>query len=40
MKDIKSGTRANGQSAAMRGVMELVNDEEIKALAVYIATMK
>lgn len=40
MKDIKSGTRANGQSAAMKGVMELVNDEEIKALAVYIATMK
>jgi cytochrome c len=40
MKDIKSGARANGQSAAMKGVMELVNDEEIKALAVYIATMK
>lgn len=40
MKDIKSGVRANGQSAAMKGVMELVNDEEIKALANYISTMK
>jgi len=40
MKDIKSGARANGQSAAMKGVMELVNDEEIKALAAYLSTMK
>ena len=40
MHDIKSGARANGQSAAMKGVMELVNDEEIKALATYISTMK
>ena len=40
MKDIKSGARANGQSAAMKGVMELVNDEEIKALATFISTMK
>lgn len=40
MKDIKSGVRANGQAAAMKGVMELVNDEEIKALATYISTMK
>lgn len=40
MKDIKSGVRANGQSAAMKGVMELVNEDEIKALAEYIATMK
>lgn len=40
MKDIKSGTRANGQSAAMKGVMELVNDAEIKALADYLSKMK
>lgn len=40
MKDIKSGARANGQSAAMKGVMELVNDEEIKALADYLAKLK
>ena len=39
MKDIKSGARANGMSAAMKGVMHLVNDEEMKALADYIATM-
>jgi cytochrome c len=40
MKDIKSGARANGQSAAMKGVMELVNDEEIKALADYLSKLK
>lgn len=40
MKDIKSGVRSNGQSAAMKGVMELVNDAEIKALAEYISKMK
>lgn len=39
MKDIKSGTRANGMSAAMKGVMHLVSDDEMKALADYIATM-
>lgn len=40
MKDIKSGARANGQAAAMKGVMELVNDEEIKALADYLSKLK
>jgi cytochrome c len=40
MKDIKSGVRVNGQSAAMKGVMELVNEEEIKALAAYLSTLK
>jgi len=39
MKDIKSGVRANGLSAAMKGVMHLVNDDEMKALADYIATL-
>ena len=39
MKDIKSGARANGMSAAMKGIMHLVNEEEMKALAAYIATM-
>lgn len=39
MKDIKSGARANGLSAAMKGVMHLVNDDEMKALAEYIATL-
>jgi cytochrome c len=39
MKDIKSGARANGQSAAMKGVMHLVNDEEIQAIAEWLATL-
>ena len=40
MKDIKSGARSNGQTAAMKGVMHLVNDEEIKALADYLSKLK
>lgn len=40
MMDIKSGARANGNSAAMKGVMHLVSDEEIKALAEYISKLK
>ena len=39
MKDIKSGARSNGQSAAMKGVMHLVTDEEMQALADYVATL-
>ena len=37
MKDIKSGARNNGLTAAMKGVMHLVSDEEIEALAAYVA---
>jgi len=40
LKDIKSGARSNGQSAAMKGVMHLVSDAEMKALADYVATLK
>ena len=40
MKDIKSGARNNGQTVAMKGVMHLVNDEEIKALSKYLAKLK
>ena len=40
MKDIKSGARANGNSAAMKGVMEIVSDAEIKDLAEFISQMK
>jgi cytochrome c len=40
MTDIKSGARANGNSAAMKGVMEIVNAEEIKALAEFVSQMK
>lgn len=39
MKDIKSGDRANGQSAAMKGVMHLVTDEEIDAISDYLAAL-
>jgi cytochrome c len=40
MLDIKSGARANGNAAAMKGVMHLVSDEEIKVLADYISKLK
>ena len=40
MTDIKSGARANGQSAAMKGVMGLVNEEEMRAIADWLATLK
>lgn len=40
MKDIKSGARNNGQTAAMKGVMHLVNDEEMKAISEYLAKVK
>ena len=39
MRDIKSGARANGQSAAMKGVMHLVSDEEIDAIAEWLSTL-
>ncbi len=40
MLDIKSGARANGNTAAMKGVMHLVSDAEIKELAKYISEIK
>ncbi len=40
MKDIKSGARNNGQTAAMKGVMHLVNDEEIKAISEWLSKLK
>lgn len=40
MLDIKSGARANGNTAAMKGVMHLVNEAEIKALAEYLSSLK
>ena len=40
LKDIKSGARNNGQTAAMKGVMHLVSDDEMQALSEYIATME
>ena len=40
MKDIKSGARANGQSAAMKGVMHLVSDAEIGEISKWLAGLK
>lgn len=39
MKDIASGARANGQTAAMKGIMHLVSDEELRAIAQWLATL-
>ncbi len=38
MKDIKSGARSNGQAAAMKGVMGLVNEDEMRAIAEWLST--
>jgi cytochrome c len=38
MKDIKSGARTNGQAAAMAGVMGLVSEEEMRAIADWLST--
>lgn len=40
MNDIKSGARSNGMSAAMKGVMHLVNDEEIAVLAEWLSVQE
>ncbi len=40
MKDIKSGARNNGNTAAMKGVMHLVSDAEIEAIADYVSRLK
>ncbi len=39
MKDIKTGARSNGNSAAMKGIMHLVSDAEIEAIADYVSKM-
>ena len=46
MHDIKSGARANGSSAAMKGVMinpegdSLVSDSDMKEMAAYLSKIK
>jgi len=40
MIDIKSGARNNGQTAAMKGIMHLVSDEEIRTIANWLATLQ
>ena len=37
MKDIKSGTRANGQTAMMKPIIAGVSDDEMKAMAEWLA---
>ena len=37
MQDIKSGARANGNSAAMKGIMHLVSDEDMQAIADWLS---
>ncbi len=39
MKDIKSGARANGMSAAMKAVMQMVSDEEMEAIAQWLESL-
>lgn len=39
MKDIKAGTRNNGQTAAMKGVMGLVSEDEMRAIADWLSTL-
>jgi len=40
MLDIKSGARAHGNTAAMKGVMPLVSDAQITVLADYLSKLK
>jgi cytochrome c len=40
MKDIASGARNNGQSAAMKGIMHLVSEEEMRTIANWLATLQ
>lgn len=38
LKDIQSGARNNGQTAAMKGVMHMTTDEEKRSIADWLAT--
>ncbi|MBE0457814.1 MULTISPECIES: c-type cytochrome [Pseudoalteromonas] len=40
MKDIKSGARSNGMSAAMKAMVANVTEEEMTAIADYLANVK
>tara|TARA_B100001971_G_C17725661_1_gene303401 strand:- start:151 stop:459 length:309 start_codon:yes stop_codon:yes gene_type:complete len=40
MKDIKSGARANGLSAAMQAVMQIVSEDEMKAIAEWLESLE
>jgi cytochrome c len=38
MKDIKSGARNNGQTAAMKAIMGAVSDAEMEAIAEWLVS--
>jgi len=38
LRDIKDGSRSNGQSVVMKGIMTGVSDEEMRAIASWLAT--
>lgn len=38
-QDIRSGARANGNTIAMKGVMHLVNDDELRAISEWLASL-
>ncbi|MDR0563425.1 MAG: cytochrome c [Azoarcus sp.] len=40
IKEIKNGIRTNGQTAAMRGVTHLVNDDEIRLISIWLESQK
>ena len=40
MRDIKSGARSNGQSAAMKGIMVAVSEEEMREIAAWLRTLR
>ena len=39
LRDIKSGTRTNAMTPAMNGIMQNVNEDEMRILADWIATL-
>ncbi len=40
MRDIKSGARNNGQTAAMKGIMVAVSDEEMREIATWLRSLR
>lgn len=40
MLDIKNGVRTNGQTAGMKGVMHLVTEEELRAIADWLSGLE
>ena len=40
MKDIKSGARNNGQTAAMKGIVAGIDDKDLESIAEYLSGLK